>query len=150
MRKKIYLIALICFAIDVISKIIFSRFNEEIVLIPNFFSIYYIRNTGAAFSFFANKAFLLAVIGAIALIVMDKYFIKDIKGKGFIFYGVLVGGILGNLIERVLFLSVTDFLKFNILGYNFPIFNLADVFICLGAVLLIISMFGGVKNGNNS
>ena len=81
---------------------------------------------------------------------MDKYFIKDIKGKGFIFYGVLVGGILGNLIERVLFLSVTDFLKFNILGYNFPIFNLADVFICLGAVLLIISMFGGVKNGNNS
>ena len=64
-----------------------------------------------------------------------------------IIYGVLLGGIIGNLIDRVLYGYVIDYLSFNIFGYSFPIFNFADICIVLSMIGLIIWSCIGGKNG---
>ena len=64
-------------------------------------------------------------------------------------YSMLIGGILGNLIDRIIRGYVIDYLDFNIIGYNFPIFNLADIAIVISAFLLIINMSRGDKNAKN-
>ena len=64
-----------------------------------------------------------------------------------IIYGILLGGIIGNLIDRVLYGYVIDYLSFNIFGYSFPIFNFADICIVLSMIGLIIWSCIGGKNG---
>ena len=63
---------------------------------------------------------------------------------------MLIGGILGNLFDRVFYGKVIDFLSFNIFGFMFPVFNLADTFICVGVGLLIIEFLRGDRDGNKS
>ena len=53
-------------------------------------------------------------------------------------YGMIIGGIVGNLFDRVFYSHVIDFLDFKILGYNYPVFNLADTFIVVGIIIMII------------
>ena len=66
-------------------------------------------------------------------------------------YGMLLGGIFGNFFDRLIYGSVVDFLDFYILGYNFPIFNLADCFIVIGIILVIITNIRkDKKNERNS
>ena len=91
------------------------------------------------------------MIAIIALFIIYKFFIKDtILTKMNIFtYSMLIGGILGNLIDRIIRGYVIDYLDFNIIGYNFPIFNLADIAIVISAFLLIINMSRGDKNAKN-
>ena len=66
-----------------------------------------------------------------------------------IYYGMLIGGIVGNLIDRLVFGYVIDYLDFYIFGYNYPIFNLADVLIVISVILIIIFSFKG-KNETSS
>lgn len=152
MKKKIYLVALICFLIDIVSKCLVTRFlNSEVIIIKDFFSLLYTKNTGAAFSMFAGNAMFLALIGLIVIYLLHRYVFKDVNRKYEVLaYGMLVGGILGNLVERIIYMSVTDFFKFNIFGYNFPIFNFADIFICVGGFLLIIDIVRSEFNGYKS
>ena len=66
-------------------------------------------------------------------------------------FGMILGGILGNLSDRIFFGYVIDFLNFKIINYNFPVFNLADTFIVVGVILLIIAIIKGEdKNGSKS
>lgn len=142
MKKKIYAVALFCFVIDIISKyLVVSFLDSEFVIIKNFFSLYYTKNTGAAFSMFSGNAIFLALIGIVVIFLLHKYVFKDVtRCYEVLAYGMLVGGILGNLVERIIYMGVTDFFKFNIFGYNFPIFNVADIFICVGGFLLILDV----------
>ncbi len=145
MKRKIYIIAVVCFILDVISKVLVTSFlHDEFVIIPEFFSLLYTKNTGGAFSIFSGGALVLAFVGIGAILLINKYMISDVSSKyEVVSYGFLLGGILGNLFERILFRSVTDFFNFNILGYNFPIFNVADIFICIGGFLLVINVVRG-------
>ena len=78
--------------------------------------------------------------------MINKNTKNNILGLGF-----LMGGIIGNLADRLLFGYVRDFLNFYIIGYDFPIFNIADIFIVLGVFILIISIIRGEdSNGNSS
>jgi len=149
--KKIGLINIICILIDQITKLIVTsnfELNHSISLIDNFFSLTFVRNNGAAWSIFSGNRLFLIIIGFLAIILIYKYFIKNRKLRKFeiITYGLLLGGIIGNLIDRIVFGYVIDFLDFLIFGYNFPVFNLADTFIVVSVFLIIVDVFRGEKH----
>lgn len=110
----------------------------SLTIIPNFFSLTWSENFGAAWSIFENARWFLIIVGFLSLIVLIimKQTIPDSLGKR-LSTSLLFAGILGNLIDRIVFGYVKDYLHFNFFGYSYPIFNLADVFIVCGAILLI-------------
>ena len=99
-----------------------------------------------------NSTKLIIVISVLALIVILRYSNSFQKNKkNFIAFSLLIGGICGNLADRLFFGYVRDFLDFRIFSYDFPIFNLADSFIVIGVILLIIAIIKGEdKNGSSS
>ena len=147
MKKEPYIIAFLFFSIDLLSKqLIMHLMNlgDSIKLINNFFYITYTKNNGAAWSILENKRILLLIITVFALFLINKYMNKDKLSKIENFtYGMIIGGIVGNLFDRVVFGSVIDFLDFRIFGYHYPIFNLADSFIVIGIILLMIISLKG-------
>lgn len=149
MKKKVYVLSLIFFLIDLISKLIILKIENilPITVIKNFFYLNKVTNEGAAFSSFTGYQIVLILIAIVALIYIHKSVLKDIKTNlGTISISLLVGGILGNLFDRIVYNKVIDFLSFNIFGYMFPIFNIADTFICIGVLLLLIDYIRGEKN----
>lgn len=142
-KQKIFKIAILVFVLDQLIKIIVKtnmNIHEQITIIPNFFSLYYVKNTGAAFSILQNNTTLLIIISVIFICLLN-YFIKqekEITKLLIISYGIILGGIYGNLIDRIISHSVTDYLSFNFFSYYFPVFNLADIAIVLGMMLLLI------------
>ena len=143
MKKKIIIIAVICILIDFISKILVINNLEVgtgITIIPNFFSISYIKNTGAAWGMLSNGTLILAGVSMVFLFFAIKYIydLKNISKLSVFSYGMLIGGIIGNLIDRLFRNFVIDFLSFNIFGYDFPVFNIADCFIVISIILIVI------------
>lgn len=141
--KKTCLYAIVLIVIDYISKIIISNYislNTSIPIIGNFLRLTYVRNTGAAFSIFSNYTYLLAVI-SILVILLILYYVyrkKYVSGFDALCYGLLLGGATGNLIDRLIYGYVVDFISIRIVKYNFPVFNLADSFIVIAFILLIL------------
>lgn len=153
MKKKIYVLSLIFFLIDFLSKILILKYenNLPITLINNFFYIDKVTNEGAAFSILNGHTIIFIVIAIVMLIYIDRYLLKDAKTKlDIISYSMLIGGIIGNLFDRIFYKEVIDFLSFNIFGYMFPVFNLADTFICIGIFIIIIKLLVGGKDENSS
>ena len=144
-KEDIYKLTSIILMLDQFIKIIIEKnmhLSQEITIIPNFFSIYYVRNTGAAFSILEDNTLFLIIISVIFIIVLDR-FIKNEKNftkLSIISLGMIMGGIFGNLIDRIINHAVIDYLSFSMLKYSFPIFNLADIGITLGVALYILSM----------
>ena len=141
--KRLGILSLILIIIDVIVKVIVDKcmnVYDIIKIIPNFFNIMYVRNTGAAFSIMENSRVLFIVIGIIAIYLIWRFFIKDKQLNNYyiVIYSMLIAGIIGNMIDRILYGYVIDYLSFNIFGYSFPIFNLADTFIVVSIIMLII------------
>lgn len=150
MKKKVFIFSLIIIAIDFIIKRIVLNFVTNICIIPNFFYLTLAKNTGAAFSLLENKIIFFIIIAFIVIYYIFKYSIKeDIDKLEQVSYILLIGGIIGNLIDRVIYGYVVDYLRFIIFSYNFPIFNLADICITIGAIFLIISIFRKEKNNEN-
>ena len=147
MSKKVYIIAIIIFILDQISKAIISTYLElgkSIELIKDFFYLTYINNPGASWGILSNSKYFLIILSIIAIVILIRYInsFKNTKNN-FIGLGFLMGGILGNLADRVLYGYVKDFFDFYIFNYNFPIFNIADIFIVIGVFILIISILKG-------
>ena len=117
--------------------------SDMITVIPSFFSITYIRNTGAAWGIMSglnNWLIALSFIMLMLLIIFRRSFITDtIIHK--IASGLMIAGIVGNLIDRMRLGYVVDFLYFHIGRHQFPSFNIADSAICIGVTLYIISQF---------
>ncbi|MBU0615447.1 MAG: signal peptidase II [Nanoarchaeota archaeon] len=139
MKKEnyVFLTAGIIVLIDQIAKFFVAKMQlfQSIPLIPNILHFTYTQNTGAGFGIFRgfNTGLIwvsLIIIGTI-LYNMDKVPDKQLPRLGF---GFVLGGAIGNLIDRISFSYVIDFIDFRI----WPTFNLADSFITIGAVLLII------------
>lgn len=155
MSKKVYILALIMFIIDQLSKAIVSTYlklNESIMIVKDFFYLRYINNTGASWGILSNSRVLLIILSFIAIIILIRYMYSFKETKlNFIGLGFLLGGILGNLADRILHGYVKDFFDFIIFNYDFPVFNIADIFIILGVTILIISIIRGEdKNGSKS
>lgn len=140
------IISLILLLIDQASKIIVTKMlasTTSLTIIPGLFYLTYTHNKGAAWSILEGKRIFLILV---ALIVIGSiiYYIKKNKitqKSEILSFSLIIGGSLGNLVDRLLRGYVIDFLDFKIFDYNFPIFNLADTFIVLGVFLLFIISF---------
>ena len=151
MKKIIYLIAGIGIIVDQITKFLASIYLDNIDIIPGFFSLTYVENKGAAWGILNNSTIILVGISVIVLLIISKYISSTIEFTklSVVSYGLLIGGIFGNLIDRIFRGFVIDFLNFNILGYNFPVFNIADTMIVIGVILMFIEVIGDTY-GNKS
>lgn len=124
--------------------------GDMITVIPGFFSITYIRNTGAAWGMMSGLNSLLiglSIIMLAILIIFRSSFITDTLIHK-IAAGLMIAGIVGNLIDRMRLGYVVDFLHFYIGKYQFPSFNVADSAICIGVALYIFSQFLEQKTVN--
>ena len=115
--------------------------TESVSVIDDFFAIVHWHNEGAAWGIFENYTWLLAVLSLVAS-VLFVYMIICSKAKlATISFVFIVSGALGNVIDRIRLGYVIDYLSFyNLFGYNFPAFNLADICVVSGAVGLILCM----------
>ena len=107
-KKFIYTIGMFYMLLDQIIKLIVTKNMElfqEITIIPKFFSLYYLKNTGAAFSILGNQTILLVLISLICLVFIKNYIkkLKRVTNLTIISIGILLGGILGNLFDRLLY-----------------------------------------------
>ena len=139
----IIIISIILLCIDQISKLLVVNLltkTDSIAIIKNFFYLTYINNDGAAFSILVGKRILLILVAILVIIILIRYIKKNnIQNKlEIISLALIIGGSLGNLMDRVVRGYVIDFLDFKIFNYNFPIFNLADTFIVIGVILLLL------------
>ena len=144
MKKKVIIYSFIIVIVDLISKLVIDKLlkiNETISIINNFFSITKVFNRGASFSMLIGYRLLFILIGIITIVVLFKYLNNfKINNRNIFAFSLLIGGIIGNLIDRVIYGYVIDFLDFNIFGYDAPIFNIADTCICIGAFLLFYAI----------
>lgn len=144
-KEQAYKVTCIILIIDQILKNIVKTkmsLNQEIVLIKNFLSINYLKNTGAAFSILTNQTLILIIISFIIIFVLDRFLTKEknLNNLSVISIGLILGGIFGNLLDRILYKGVIDYLSFRIFSYNFPVFNFADMAITIGTFLLLFNM----------
>ncbi|MBQ3468706.1 MAG: signal peptidase II [Bacilli bacterium] len=143
-KDNIYIVGVVIFALDVIVKTIVKsniKLLETIKVIPGFFELTHVENEGAAFSILSGSKYILIVISIIIMLLLLKY-IKDVKKLSNIegiSLGLILGGLLGNLLDRIVNSYVLDYLAFNFFGYHFPVFNLADIAITGGVILLLIA-----------
>ena len=140
--NKFLLIVLIIFTIDQFSKYILSL-NYDFFSNKNLFiiSINYVRNYGAAFNIFEGKRILLSLISILSSIIIF-YFIYFKEGLNSINrYGLsfILAGSLGNGVDRIIKGFVIDFINLKI--FDFPIFNIADISINIGCIILIFNYF---------
>lgn len=111
-------------------------------IIPDFFYFTYSHNAGAAWGIFQGKTYLFVICALIAAVGMVYYFMQSEPNQKFMRFGLvlLFGGMIGNLIDRIVFGYVRDFIDFIILGYDFPIFNIADMGITIGMFFILLEV----------
>jgi len=141
-----FVIILGCIGLDQITKAIVRTYLKpkgSINIIDNFFKFTYVENKGGAWGSFSGKLWLFIIVTILALGVMF-YLLKDFNLKTNPFYSIglslIIAGAIGNFIDRIIFKYVTDFLDFYIFGYDFPVFNVADICIVIGSIMLIIQI----------
>ena len=147
--KRIVLFSMIIFIIDQIVKLFIGfslELNTSFTVFNNFFYISNVHNYGAAFSVLYGNRIFLVIVSVITLVLVYYFLLKNKKFDWFniILYSLLIGGILGNLFDRIIYGYVVDYLDFYIFGYNFPIFNIADICIVISVILIVIdTLWGG-------
>jgi len=139
-------LALIVFVLDQLTKAwinatmpLGSYGPLGIEVIPGFFNLVHVGNTGAAWSMLSGKSYFLAVLALATLVAI--YFWRRALGLQDrltqVAFGLLCGGIVGNLVDRLLHGHVIDFLDFHFGSYVYPTFNIADSGICIGVGLYL-------------
>ena len=139
-----FLISLAIFISDQFSKYIInlnykSLINKDLF----FFSLDYVKNFGAAFNIFSGSRIFLSLVSIIITIILSFIIFNknNISNIEFLSYSFILGGTIGNGIDRITKGYVIDFIKINFV--QFPIFNLADIFINIGFILFVYSF---IKN----
>lgn len=152
-----YLICILCtIGLDQLVKawIVGSiQLYGTVEVVPGFFNLVHVTNSGAAFSFLANfdspwRHYFFLGIGSLAMIGLTIAYWKLRKVNRYysLALALIAGGAAGNLIDRVRFGSVIDFLDLYVGNYHWPAFNVADSAICIGAGLFLILNFFEAKN----
>lgn len=144
-NKSIYwfIVTILMIVADRLTKSYISstiELGEKTSVIDNFFYITHHTNKGAAWGMFhnANMTLILGIMSVVVSIVMIFVFFKFDKWAIHLSLAMIISGALGNAYGRILNGEVTDFLDFYIFGYDFPIFNVADMMVTIGTGLLIV------------
>ncbi len=141
----IFTIIITMFA-DQLSKFIVQRtmeLGQSVPVVQNVFHLTYILNPGAAFGLLANRTVFFVMTTLVVVIVVIIYYIKSGQKRGAqpVALGLLLGGALGNLVDRIRYGKVVDFFDFRV----WPVFNLADTAIVTGAGLLVLILWSYEK-----
>ncbi len=134
-----------CYGLDQLTKWIVIRafaLGESREVIAGFFHLVHVRNTGAAWSILSGYTWLLGLISILAFVAMAALFRRWNGGSRLMaaMVALLLGGIAGNMTDRLFRGNVVDFLDFSLGGYHWPAFNVADSAICVSiAVLIFVS-----------
>ena len=147
------IVAMLVIVADQVSKylILNGLLGEQIMIVyTSFFNVVRAWNTGVSFSMFNNYGGMGAIllsVAALVIVVFLLFWMKQEKSKvSQIALGMIIGGAIGNVIDRIRLGAVFDFLDFHIADNHWPAFNIADSFICVGAAVLIIqSLFAIIK-----
>jgi len=142
MKIKHVLIFMVVLLLDQITKFVVDAtlvLHQRNTIIPGFFHLTYMRNTGAAWSMLEGKMWFFYIITVLALIAMFLFY-RNQKDNEWIRIALIlmIAGTFGNFIDRLCFQYVRDFLDFVIFGYDFPVFNVADMALCIGVFLIIV------------
>lgn len=134
--KLIIALILVILLIDQLSKYFIRISNPNLIFLDGFFSIVFIQNTGASFGMFSQFPYLLLWANIIIIGLFLFYYDKIPKNNKTVqvAYALIIGGALGNLVDRIFFGAVSDFINF----LFWPAFNFADSAIFIGAILFII------------
>ncbi len=148
----IIILTIIVFIIDIMSKLIVTKyidFGGSIEVINKFLYLTNVRNTGAAWSMFDNSRYFVLFVSTIIIGLLIGYIIKNRPCNKLekIAYSFILGGAIGNFANRLIYGYVIDFIDVKIFNYDYPIFNLADTFIVIGVILFI--MYTWRCNGGN-
>ena len=156
--KKIiisFFMLLSIFLIDRITKILVLNILEETgqvdIYINSFLNFYLVWNKGIGFGLLSSDQdffYNLVTIFIVLINFVIIYLLFKEKGSKFYFLIVILGGSLGNLFDRIYFNAVPDFIDLNYNGYHWFIFNIADIFITIGIILLILAEFISYKKVN--
>jgi signal peptidase II len=149
-RAAYFIVSLAVLLLDQWTKGIITRtfdVHQSTTVVGGLFDLTYVRNSGAAFGLFASvdssiKAVILNSVAVLVFIVVSAYALrsshKSVRLQ--VGFALILGGAIGNLMDRVRFGYVVDFLDFSISGHHWPAFNVADSAICVGVGLLFLDM----------
>ena len=153
LKKKFLVIIGFIIAMDQVTKLLIKSnldLYEKVDIIKGFFQLKYVTNSGAVWGIFSRTPHefipkIITGLSIIALLIVIYYFLKieaSCKTE-LVALSFIMGGALGNNIDRILQGFVVDFLEFYISKYHWPTFNVADFFISSGVILLIIAFWRG-------
>lgn len=149
---KILLIIISIFLLDRFTKVLVINnltLGESLSVIDGFFNITYVNNHGAAFGIMDGKVIFIIIVSVLIFAYLIYEIRKDSHSKLITTsISFVIGGLLGNLFDRVVYGHVIDFFDFNFFGYDFAIFNVGDAFIVIGTVLLAIGFLLEERNAN--
>ena len=128
MKKKDIFIIILLVLLDLFTKYYFTY--NKVIVIKDILEFNYLENFGASFNILTGSRLILIIIGIIGLIYVNKTFKNNI---------LLNAGIVGNLFDRIIYGYVRDYISI----FSFPVFNLADTYIVLGAILIVIKLIEG-------
>ena len=148
--RIVFSTALICVILDQLTKlavVTWIPFQHGIPVISGFFDLVHVRNRGAAFGILNRSdidwQFWLSVVATLVAAVLIFNLTRSSRFNRVLFLGsgLILGGAVGNLIDRVRLRAVIDFVDLHIAGWHWPAFNVADIGICLGAALCALCLW---------
>ena len=148
LKKNLIIFSIITFTIflDLITKnyALSSLIINHSISINNFLNFTLAFNHGAAFSFLSNaggwQRWFFIIFSLIVILIITYILVKE-KNSKYIAFSFVIGGAIGNLYDRILYGYVIDFIEFHYNSFYWPIFNIADIAISIGIILLLYSMF---------
>ena len=151
--RLMWLISLPLYALDHVTKLLVIRHiapEEPRIIVPEFFALVFVTNTGAAFGSFKNNNAFFIVLSCAALLFIFSMFLRKRPPDAWrdVSLALLLAGVMGNLTDRLLYGHVIDFLLFDLhvpFAHPFPAFNVADSCICIAVFCFIVHSF---RQGN--
>lgn len=145
-----FVIIFLGFALDRVTKLVSMKFLKtgDVAVVKNYFELQYVENRGAAFGILQNKQIVLSLMTMVVIIGMILYLVKYKPGSRLLRFSLalIIGGALGNLFDRLYYKYVVDFLFFHYRDiYSWPNFNVADIMVVVGTLLMALYIVKDVK-----